>query len=208
MPSISDNGFDTEWVAKAQGGDELAQQAIYLHFSPQVYKLARHILQCEASAEEVVQECFVDVICKIGQFRHQGSFAGWLRRIAVNHCLMLLRSSWIKKRRNIDDLEPHGFEDLRPQGSDEHSDHVALRQLQTVFVQLPAQARAVLWLHDVEGYTHGEIAKMMGKTTSFSKSQLARAYDKIRSQFNRQTTPTSSLKGDGVQPCMPLLNNF
>ncbi len=202
MPSISDQDFNPAFVEQAQAGDESAQQAIYLHFAPQVYKLARHILQCEASAEEVVQECFVDVLCKIEHFRHQGSFAGWLRRIAVNHCLMLLRSSWIKKRHHVEEFDGLEGDDQGP------IDHMAVRGLNHIFSKLPAQTRAVLWLHDVEGYTHGEIAKFMGKSISFSKSQLVRAHEKIRDQWQNQSLSENQATGDEVSSCMPLLNNY
>jgi len=207
MPSISDNDFSQDWVVRAQAGETAAQQAIYLHFAPQVLRLARHILQCEASAEEVVQECFIDVLNKITHFRHQGSFAGWLRRIAVNHCLMLLRSSWVKKRRPLEDSD--GLENAMLENEESsHIDHVAIRGLNAVFATLPAQTRAVLWLHDVEEFTHGEIAKCMGKSVSFSKSQLVRAHEKIRAQLSNPSLTTPATLGDGEQPCMPLLTNF
>lgn len=202
MPTITDKNFDLAWIVKAQAGEQAAQKAIFLHFAPQVQQLARHILQCEASAEEVVQECFVDVLCKIEGYRHQGSFAGWLRRIAVNHCLMLLRSSWHRKRQVIDEME-RLLEDEQQQ-----VDHTEVRELNTVFAALPAQTRAVLWLHDVEGYTHGEIAKFMGKSTSFSKSQLVRAHEKIRNQLRQHCANTQTVLTEGGQPCMPLLNNY
>jgi RNA polymerase sigma-70 factor (ECF subfamily) len=201
MPSISDKDFSPDWVVKAQRGEEAAQREIYLHFAPQVYQLARHILQCDASAEEVVQDCFIDVLCKIDSFRHQGSFAGWLRRMAVNHSLMVLRSAWLKKRQSISDIELIVNDEEKP------IDHAAARTLNTIFASLPAQTRAVLWLHDVEGYTHGEIAKFMGKSVSFSKSQLTRAHDKIRQQLNRQAFTGDADTKLGAQSCMPLLNN-
>lgn len=215
MPSISEQDFDSQWVLRAQQGEPEAQQQIYLYFAPQVLRLARHMLQCEAAAEEVVQDCFVDLLCKIDQFRHQGSFAGWLRRMAVNHCLMALRSAWHKKRDSIPDANQLTDDSQIHTGSADATDHHAHRLLNSVLARLPAKTRAVLWLHDVEDYTHGEIAKMMGKSVSFSKSQLARAHEKIRQQLaaeslerpqpvSASTSPSSS----GAKPCMPLLNNF
>lgn len=207
MPTISDKDFSPHWVELAQQGDEQAQRAIYLHFAPQVYRLARHMLQCEASAEEVVQECFVNVLCKIESFRYRGSFAGWLRRMAVNQCLMLLRSHWVKKRQVIDEthiLEANAWE----RDAQESIDDTAQSELNRVLAQLPAQTRAVLWLHDVEDYTHREIAKLMGKSVSFSKSQLARAHEKIRQQLTFQSCTGEEVMGEGVRTCMPLLNNY
>lgn len=223
MPSISDKDFSLDWVAKAQTGDKSAQKAIYLHFAPQVYRLARHILQCEATAEEVLQDCFVDVICKIHSFKHQGSFAGWLRQIAVNHCLMVLRSSWVKKRSDLNESNSFDPDEREDKGE---SDHRAAKQMNQALAKLPAPTRAVLWLYDVEGYTHVEIAKMMGKSKSFSKSQLARGHEKLRNQLSGQHADTEADTEEdsfnssdkhcskknltpnvGGDSCTPLLNN-
>lgn len=233
MASITDGTFDLSWVKLAQGGDRSAQREIYLHFAPQVLRLARHILQCEATAEEVLQDCFVDVICKISSFKHQGSFAGWLRQIAVNRCLMVLRSSWLKKR--SDSKESIEFETDAaeyPLGLDRKT----AIELNAALAELPAQTRAVLWLYDVEGYTHVEIGKMMGKTKSFSKSQLARAHEKLKLKLTKQDTTTHKVDQEkqkrfsrnddtrnkstpssannslspkaGGESCTPLLNNY
>ena len=207
MPTISDQQFEPHWILRAQQGESEAQRQIYLHFAPQVLGLARHMLQCEAAAEEVVQDCFVDLLSKINQFRHQGSFAGWLRRMAVNHCLMNMRSAWNKKR---SPLEAAGDIDS---GGGELADHQAHKILNRLLAELPPKTRAVLWLHDVEDYTHGEIAKLMGKTVSFSKSQLARAHEKIRQQLQAEQIDKDSIHQEsqtntGADICMPLLNNF
>jgi RNA polymerase sigma factor (sigma-70 family) len=61
--------------------------------------------------------------------------------------------------------------------------------LETALQRLSDTARSVVWLHDVEGYTHEEIAEMMGKTTSFSKSQLARAHAKLRAWLGEEVKP-------------------
>ena len=69
-----------------------------------------------------------------------------------------------------------------------------LHDLEKVLNKLSVTARAVVWLHDIEGYTHDEIGKMMDKTPSFSKSQLSRAYDKLRSILKWQNTATTNIQ--------------
>jgi RNA polymerase sigma-70 factor (ECF subfamily) len=160
-----------EIVDRARGGDRAAHAKLYALFATPVFTLARRMLASRALAEDVLQETFVEVLCNIDRFRGEAEVGTWIKRIAINKCLMHLRSSWVA-RRGPSDEEPAG-----PERSGALDDQMALeRALDCV----PDMARAVVWLHDVEGYTHAEIGKLMGRTTSFSKSQLARAHERLR----------------------------
>src|SRR5688500_17622133 len=159
-----------ETLARARRGDRDAHAELYAMFAGPVFTLARRMLASSALAEDVLQETFVEVLCKIGGFRGEAEVGTWIKRIAINKCLMHVRSSWVSRR------GPAGDE---PAGQDRGAldDQMALeRALDCV----PDVARAVVWLHDVEGYTHVEIGRLMGRTTSFSKSQLARAHERLR----------------------------
>lgn len=176
----------------ARAGDVHAHARLYELFAPLVYTLGRRILASPALAEDMLQETFVEVLGKIDSYRGDAGFGFWVRRIAVNKCLMHLRSSWVSRRTGG---EPPEIADI-DRGAEQLEQQAAL---EAALALLSPTARAVVWLHDVEGYTHREIAESMGKTTSFSKSQLARAHERLRELLADQTAE------DGVELCAPVL---
>lgn len=157
-------------VARAQAGDETALEALYRAFEGPVYNLARRICRTTEDAEDVVQETFFEVCRSIGRYRQEGSIWGWVRTIAASKALMRLRRN---RYRDTDELP----EDV---GERKREDTALRMDLEAALERLSETSRAVVWLHDVEGYTHEEIAGMMGRTVSFSKSQLARAHTRLR----------------------------
>ncbi len=166
-----------------------AHAQLYETFAPMVYTLARRMLASKPHAEDVLQETFVEVIRKLDTWRGDGEFGVWVRRIAVNKCLMHLRSTWVSRRTSLE-IEP-----FAPTSGDAGERWSLERALQA----LPEVARAVVLLHDVEGYTHQEIGRLMGRTASFSKSQLARAHDRLRHLLNDEITQTE------LELCEPVL---
>ncbi len=156
-------------VARAQAGDEAALEALYRAFETPVYNLIRRILRRPEDAEDVLQETFLEVVRNIKQYRGEGHLWGWIRRIATTKALMRIRREQVRETESLQD-EP-GKPGM----------HVGANiDLERAFERLSETSRAVVWLHDVEGYTHEEIAEQMGKTVSFSKSQLARAHARLR----------------------------
>jgi RNA polymerase sigma-70 factor (ECF subfamily) len=158
-------------VARARRGDEAALEALYRAFEAPVYNLARRICRTTEDAEDVLQETFFEVCPSIGRYREEGSLWGWIRTIAASKALMRLRRN---KYRDTDELNDELVMSQRKEET-----HLRM-DLEAALERLPETSRAVVWLHDVEGYTHDEIAGMMGKTASFSKSQLARAHARLR----------------------------
>lgn len=159
-------------LARARAGDAVALEAIYRAFETPVYNLARRLCRTTEDAEDVLQETFFEVCRSIGRFRGDGSLWGWIRSIASSKALMRLRSN---RYRDTEELPLEEF--LPARGRED----VALRMdLEAALERLSATGRAVVWLHDVEGFTHEEIARMMDRTPSFSKSQLARAHQRLR----------------------------
>jgi len=153
----------------AQPGDEAALEALYRAFETPVYNLVRRILRRPEDAEDVLQETFLEVVRNIKQYRGEGYLWGWIRRIATTKALMRIRREQVRETESLDE-EP-GKPGM----------HIAANlDLERAFDRLSETSRAVVWLHDVEGYTHEEIADQMGKTVSFSKSQLARAHARLR----------------------------
>ena len=157
-------------IARAQRGDPLALEALYRAYNGRVYNLARRICRTTEDAEDVLQETFFEVCRSIRNYRGDGSLWGWIRTVASSKALMRLRRN---RYRDTDELN----DEIAPS----RSTSPALRMdLETALERLSETARAVVWLHDVEGYTHDEIGLQMGKTASFSKSQLARAHQRLR----------------------------
>lgn len=157
-------------LARARTGDAAALEALYRAFEGPVYNLARRICRTTEDAEDVLQETFFEVCRSIGRYRGDGSIWGWIRTITASKALMRLRRN---KYRDTDELD----DQVTPMRRED----TALRMdLEAALERLGETSRAVVWLHDVEGYTHEEIAGMMGKTVSFSKSQLARAHTRLR----------------------------
>lgn len=164
-------------VARARAGDEAALEELYRAFEAPVYSLARRICRTTEDAEDVLQETFFEVCRSIGRYREEGSLWGWVRTIAASKALMRLRHN---KYRVVEVLEEELHHSPR-------SDSGLRMDLEAALERLPEVSRAVVWLHDVEGYTHEEIAGMMGKTVSFSKSQLARAHLRLRRWLGEET---------------------
>jgi len=157
-------------VARAKAGDLEALEALYRAFETPVYNLARRICRSPEDAEDVLQETFLEVVKSIRTYRGEGHLWGWVRRIAASKALMRLRREKLRATDELDDASTG-----RPPAS------IGARiDLERAFERLSETSRAVVWLHDVEGFTHEEIAEQMGKTVSFSKSQLARAHARLR----------------------------
>src|SRR5688572_8955534 len=161
----------SEVLERAKRGERAAHAELYALYGGPVFTLARRMLASSALAEDVLQETFVEVLCKIGGFRGDAEVGTWIKRIAINKCLMYVRSSWVARR------SPEIDEPAAEHRTGLVDDQMALER---ALDRVPDVARAVVWLHDVEGYTHAEIGRLMGRTTSFSKSQLARAHERLR----------------------------
>jgi RNA polymerase sigma-70 factor (ECF subfamily) len=164
-------------LARAREGHLEALEEVYRAFETPVYNLARRICRSGEDAEDVLQETFFEVCRSIGQFRGEGSLWGWVRTIAASKALMRLRHNRYRAAEELDE-EIHRVA---------RTDAGLRMDLEAALERLPELSRAVVWLHDVEGYTHDEIAAMMGKTVSFSKSQLARAHTRLRRWLGEET---------------------
>jgi len=157
-------------VARARAGDYGALEHVFRAYERSVYTLARRLTKTPEDAEDVLQETFLEVCRSLGKWRGEGSLWGWIRQVAASKALMRYRREKLRATEVLDD-------DV----AERLSDDVPLRMdLEAALARLPERSRTVVWLHDVEGMTHEEIAELMGMTTSFSKSQLARAHQKLR----------------------------
>jgi RNA polymerase sigma factor (sigma-70 family) len=173
-------------LARLRQGEHAAFEQVYRWFERPVFTLALRICGEREQAADVLQDTMLKLIDRIGEFRGSRSdgrgqdggspFWGWLRQIAVNEALMTLR------RRRRPDEGGDGLEDLDPIDDLTPPPPAAAdaARLQRALEALPATTRTVLWLYHAEGYTHEEIATLMQRTPSFSKSQLARGGRRLR----------------------------
>ena len=179
MSKFADIQIDQAIIKRAANGDSRAHGILYRAFSTPVYSICLRFTRVPAHAEDLVQETFIEVMRSIGQFRGEAAIGSWIRRIAVTKALMFLRSAWTSRGQSLaDDWDDKTPGDAVSHGVSRHPDDAL--DLDAALQNLPSVSRAVVWLHDVEGYTHKEIAALMGKTESFSKSQLSRAYQRLR----------------------------
>jgi RNA polymerase sigma factor (sigma-70 family) len=158
----------------AARGDIHAFEQLYRWFERPAFTLALRLCGQREEAQDVLQESMIKLHHKLAEFRGDCPFWAWFRQIVVNESLMRLRKRQhlhIELADDLPDLEANIV--LPPQAADSQC-------LQRALAKLPDTTRSVLWLYHVEGYTHEEIAEMMQKTISFSKSQCARGGKKLR----------------------------
>ena len=189
-------------VHAARGGDARAQEAIYRLCQKPIYTLIRRLIARPVLVDDLFQETFVEILRSINAYSGEGSFGGWVRSIAVSKCLMYLRSPWHRHFRFIehddgDDECQYAPPDPRPRPDLQAE---ASMDLERALAALPAITRSVVWLHDVEGYTHGEIARLLGRTASFSKSQLARAHVRLRELLEPVQPPVAAVASGSQAP--------
>jgi RNA polymerase sigma-70 factor (ECF subfamily) len=164
---------DREDVARARAGDTRAFERIYRRHAARIHGLTRRMMGVEW-ADELTQDVFVRAWEKLGTFRGEAAFGTWLYRLAIN--VVLTRRAWLgTQRRRLDDQEETlNVIPARPAMTDLGMD------FETAMERLPAGAREVFVLHDVEGYKHEEIAGMLGVTSGTTKAQLHRARMMLR----------------------------
>jgi|HigsolmetaAR205D_1030408.scaffolds.fasta_scaffold00432_11 RNA polymerase sigma factor (sigma-70 family) len=175
-----------EVIRAASEGDARAHEAIFRACRQPVYTLIRRLVPREAAADDLFQDTFVEILRSIGSYTGEGSFAGWVRSIAVSKCLMYLRSPWHRCLLWLDD-DGASAESLAQTHTEADEGHGAFGDaLERALASLPPLTRTVVWLYDVEGYTHAEIARLLNRSVSFSKSQLARAHARLRAALAPQ----------------------
>lgn len=198
MTKLVEIEIPEDLLRRACAGDVAAQAAVYTATAPAAFALIRRLIANRAMAEDLFQDTMMTMFQCLPEFRGEAPFGAWLRQIAVSKCLMYLRSPWHRARLHLesnDDAEgTYGSSTLvTPAPVAECFD------VEKALASLPPTARVVVWLYEVEGYTHGEIAGFFGRSVSFSKSQLARAHLRLREWFepSRGEETCTSIQSNG-----------
>jgi RNA polymerase sigma-70 factor, ECF subfamily len=184
MPELAEWGtvetisptVDTEDVALAVAGDAAAFERLYRRHVDRIYALCRRMVG-DGSAEEVTQDVFVRAWEKLDLFGGKSAFGTWLYRLAINVCLSQRTRASRWRDRFL--TGPVLLEAAR--GRSWQTD--SRMDLDRAIARLPAGAREVFVLHDVEGYKHREIGEMLGIAVGTSKSQLHEARMSLRAQL-------------------------
>lgn len=160
---------EEELIKSCIRGDSKSQRLLYDNYVKQMYGICLRYAKSADDAKDILQDGFVKVFTKLHQFGFNGSFEGWLKRIFINTALLHYR-----------DQKKHMYhEDVYEQSAIEHSDFtvekISVKELLLAMQELAAGYRTVLNLYVVEGYSHAEIAEMLGVSEGTSKSQLSRA---------------------------------
>jgi RNA polymerase sigma-70 factor (ECF subfamily) len=131
-----------------------------------------------ALADDLLQDTLIAMYEHLGDYRGEAPFGVWVRSIAVSRCLMAFRSPWQRARVALETWTEDSW--VEPEAEGRTSD---LIDIDRALARLSPVTRAVVWLYDVEGWSHEEIARGFGRTVSFSKSQLARGHARLRNQI-------------------------
>jgi RNA polymerase sigma factor (sigma-70 family) len=185
---LADIAISNDLIERARGGDPAAQAAIYGAAGPAVFALIRRMVGNRALAEDLFQDTMMALFQRLGDFRGEAPLGIWLRQIAVTRSLMYLRSPWHRARLHWESEDDHAT--LRP-AMLPVAPAIAVEavDVERALATLTPVGRAVVWLFEVEGYSHEEIARLFGRSVSFSKSQLARALARLRQGLAPQEDP-------------------
>lgn len=171
---MDETASDREWAEEViRSGDEHAFRRLYRRHTPRLYSFSLRLLGgAVADAEDVVQETWVRAVRQLRGFRWRSSLGTWLCGIAHNLCRERLR-----RLRTRDEKEAVTPPDARVSAAEPGGLHL---DLERAIALLPARCRTVLVLHDLEGWTHQEIARDLGIAAGTSKSQLFEARRRVR----------------------------
>lgn len=175
----ADTERTAEVVRRARDGDADAFGALYRAEVGRVYALCLRLEGDPVRAEELTQDVFVRAWERLDSFRGESAFGTWLHRLAVNVVLQNRRAAWRRDRRVTTVENPGDYERAGDAPPLESLD------LEKAMAGLPAGARAVFVLHDLEGYRHGEIAALLHIAEGTSKTQLFRARRLLREALDR-----------------------
>jgi RNA polymerase sigma factor (sigma-70 family) len=176
-------------IAGARAGEAGAQAQIYELLAPGLFTLIRRIVGVRAVAEDLFQDTMITVFEQLDRYRGEAPLGAWAGKIALSRSLMYLRSPWHRARMSFGYFSDAEAALPLASRSSPAPDPAGL-DVERALSSLTPTARTVVWLYEVEGWSHEEIARSFGRTVSFSKSQLARAHQRLRAWFEPEASQT------------------
>ena len=182
---------DFNLAQAAAKGDMFSFEELYQRHHRRVYSICLRMLQNASEAEDLTQDVFIQLYRKIGSFRGDSAFTTWLHRMTVNQVLMHFRKRNVKFEKTTEEGETpvQIVPGTANQAKMPIVDKIALDK---AIAQLPNGYRNVFVLHDVEGYEHEEVARILGCSVGTSKSQLHKARLKMRKLLGKKSPPRLS----------------
>lgn len=159
--------------------DAASQKEVFIRFSSRMLGVCQRYARTAADAEDILQDAFIKVFDKIHQFKFEGSFEGWIRRIVVNTALKKYSLMRYEKELNgIDHIKENDNAEVPYAYS-----YLTQKDLLALINNLPDGYRLIFNLHVIEGYQHEEIAAMLGIQPGTSRSQLVKARNMLQKQI-------------------------
>lgn len=179
---------DVELTKAAAAGDMAAFEELYNRHHRRVYSICLRMLQNASEAEDLTQDVFIQLYRKVGSFRGDSAFTTWLHRLTVNQVLMHFRKRNVKFEKTTEE----GETPVQIVSGTENPFRMPIVDkiaLDIAIAQLPDGYKNVFVLHDVEGFEHEEVAKILGCSVGTSKSQLHKARLKMRKLLKKKANP-------------------
>lgn len=170
-------------ISACQNNDAIAQQYLYDHYKSILFAIVKRYIKSEEQAEDIFIEGFYKIFSKIGTYKGNGSFEGWMKRIMINEALMFLR-----KNHNFnlsveqDQIEIRYDQDIEG--------NLNFKELLELMNMLPTGYRTVFNMYVIEGYKHREISEKLGISINTSKSQLIAAKLKFQQLIKKKQLRT------------------
>ena len=177
---------ETDLIQGCINEESQMQQLLYDKFSPKMYGVCLRYAGNEDDASDILQEGFIKVYKNLSKFRGEGSFEGWIRRIFVNTSIEHFRKK--VKLYNVTEVQENTIEDTNLDALD----ILATKDIIKIINELSPGYKAVFNMHVIEGYSHKEIADIMGITEGTSKSQLARAKGVLKKLVEARLNKTNN----------------
>jgi RNA polymerase sigma-70 factor (ECF subfamily) len=169
---ISLHKDEKELIELAVENNRHAQHQIYSKFSPKMLSVCRQYIKDIHEAEDIMITAFMKVFTNLKNFKHEGSFEGWIRRIMINECISFIRVQ--KKVKFLEDV-PDNVRESTEEKVNNIESKFSVEDIQFLIDNLPDGYKMVFNLYCIEGYKHQEIAQMLGISEGTSKSQLSHA---------------------------------
>lgn len=179
---------DLELTQMASRGDMAAFEEIYRRHHRRVYSICLRMLQNASEAEDLTQDVFIQLYRKIGSFRGDSAFTTWLHRMTVNQVLMHFRKRTVKFEKTTEEGETP-VQIVAGTSNPFKMPIVDKIAIDNAIDQLPAGYKNVFVLHDVEGFEHEEVARILGCSVGTSKSQLHKARLKLQKLLKKKANP-------------------
>ncbi len=167
-------GLD-QLIKRCKKKNAQAQEQLYRLYSSKLFSICLKYSSDVSSAEDTLQDAFITIFDKIGQYKNQGSFEGWIKRVTINTALQKYR-----KQKVFDIINEEQIEEVEVEVDEEE---ISMDYLLEIIQQLPDRYRLVFNLYVLDGYSHKEVSEMLEISVGTSKSNLARARNILKEKI-------------------------